>query len=32
MKIPQHGGEQNNTDTDKSTSDNTSQDNNARSF
>ena len=25
MKIPQHGGEQNNTDTDKSTSDNASQ-------
>ena len=25
MKIPQHGGEQNNTDTDKNASDNTSQ-------
>ena len=32
MKIPQHRGEQNNTDTDKSASDNTSQHNQAKSF
>ena len=32
MKIPQHGGEQNNTDTDKSASDNTSQHDQAKSL